>query len=232
MTPARELSRPASLRLRLAGRGGDAYLDGRERIPRAEPCRSAIEFSPLPEKRGGRGWGRGAPLARANEFAATTTRRPPSRTGGPCGTVKSVPRGGLGACRHAREPRPRDRILPSPRGTRGEGPGGGPVGRSSISFAAPQSLRSTNLPQQFWGRWRAWASRRGARGRSAIHPPRGRILPSPRGTSGEGPGEGRCRAQLDFVRRAPISPIHQPPPAVLGEVASLGEPEGALADAA
>jgi hypothetical protein len=52
----------------------------------------------------------------------------------------------------------RGRILPSPRGTSGEGP---LSGASSMHVAAPQSIGNPNLPQQFWGRWARFTSPEG-----------------------------------------------------------------------
>ena len=86
------------------GGGGRVIRAQRERASRAEPCEAGPNSPPLREERTGRGRGRGTPPAparcpspslqtsgcdpsgpaMANEFAATTTRSPPSRTGG-CG---------------------------------------------------------------------------------------------------------------------------------------------------
>ena len=104
-------------------------------------------------------------LARANEFAATTTRSPPSRTVGrraEASTCRAPGWEGMARMR-AQSPGPRtrpvpperDRILPSPRGTSGEGPGEGPLADAA---------------------------------RTPSH--RDRILPFLPRSGGEGPGEG------------------------------------------
>jgi hypothetical protein len=71
-------------------------------------------------------------------------------------------------------------------------------------------------------------------GAARFLPKQDRFLPlSSRNERGGGRGEGPpVRRQFDARRRVSIHRQHQPPPAVLGEVASLSEPEGVPAGAA
>jgi hypothetical protein len=135
----------------------------------------------------------------------------------------------------------RNRILPSPRGTSGEGSGEGPlVGRQfdprrravirprdqgastglqvrKADFSVARRVRRRN-------RLRAALPRNDSLERRRERSTRDRILPSSRGTSGEGPGEGpTCGRQLDAFRRAAMPgivrfdpPLSTSPPAACG----------------
>jgi hypothetical protein len=164
---------------------------------------------------GGGFWGGGrvrrARAARANEFAATTTRRPPSRTGGSavrsstCHVASSE-----SAARHvsrgiAIEFSPFSRAVGRGAGERG------PFGRQPKAFSSSLEIeRQPQPPPAVLGEVASLSEPVGA--------PRTRRDPSV------------ARSNSPLSARNERQP--QPPPAVLGEVASLGEPEGAPADAA
>jgi hypothetical protein len=145
-----------------------ANCAGRVTRPTGFPERDRI--LPSPEERGERGPPVGAvrPSSPSRDPSATPTS--PSSFGGG-GEPK---RAGGGARRSRPTPPQRDRILPSPRGTSGEGPEEGPppaplreerAGRGrrraphrrqiDALSSSLHPLPYPNLPQQFWGRWRA-----------------------------------------------------------------------------
>jgi hypothetical protein len=139
------------------GRGGPVGRSGMPAVSRyhrlrtrTKTLRSGIEFSPFSRAAGERGRGRGGPVGRSGMPAVVSryhrlrTRTKTLRSGiefspfsraagerGPCrmqwdaSRRASVP-SASDACKEAWK---RDRILPSPRGTSGEGPGGQPTGR-------------------------------------------------------------------------------------------------------
>ena len=107
----------------------------------------------------------------------------------------------------------RSKGCPEPRSnsplSQGTSGGGALRGRRPMPFESPRSIGRPNLPQQFWGRWRAQASRRG-RWRTQLVPSRGTIeFPSPPCSLW---GRGRERG-APWTQRGPRrrSPIHRPP---------------------
>jgi hypothetical protein len=228
---------------------GPRLVDGVRRRPRAPPSPT------LPRKLrgGGRSRAEGArrgrslsPLPRAGEGAAL---RP--RVRALAGAVRRLP--------------PRDRILPSPRETSGEGSGRGPrAGASGMLFVArcegprlgdglggvrgrpPPRPSPANCageggcvqkgagrggslsPLPLAGEGAALRPRvRALAGAVRRLPPRDRILPSPRGTSGEGSGEGPPRGrQRDAFRRTSIHRHPNLPQQFWGRWASNASPEG------
>jgi|GEM_PF-3878809 len=96
----------------------------------------------------------------------------------------------------------------SARNERG-GAGGGPLSdavRCSSSNPGP----SEYLPQRFWGRSRGDERVGAPADAPGLLSKRDRILPSPRGTSGEGPGEGPLAGAARIPSSSPVGAVSPP----------------------
>jgi hypothetical protein len=115
----------------------------------------------------------------------------------------------------------------------GRGRGRGtPSGASSMRFVDPPPSATPTSPSSL-GEVASLSEPVGAlAGAAQSRPEHDRILLSPMQFMGKRPGEGGASDAAGFRSPSPDLSATQPPPAVLGEVASLSEPVGALAGAA
>ena len=200
---------------------------GRENGGKAR--RSGIEFPSPPCSSGGRGRERGGARGRS---AMPFDEPPTCRLRPPPQTAWGRENGGNLVAAGPNSPLP-----PAVRG--GEaGRGGGARGRSAMPFDEPPTCRLRPPPQTAWGRenggnlvaagsnsplppavrggeaGRGGAPADAARCRSTSLQPAGSALPSPRGTSGEGPGEGPLADAVRFPspRRVHCHPVSRNSP--------------------